>query len=478
MTITQNDDRIKAQAVLSEMDRRLKLPLFNYNRTKKHYKQIEFHKSQKRNRWVFGGNRSGKSECGAVECVWLLQGNHPYRPNKPDLSGWSVSLSLAVQRDVAQKKILRYLDKSRIEKVVMLEGNASSPEYGIIDYLLIRNDFGGLSRLGFKSCESSREKFQGADLDFVWFDEEPPLDIYEECRMRLLDRNGIIFGTMTPLKGLTWVYDRIYVNSRRDPEVFSIFMEWADNPFLSKEAVRAMTASMSKEELESRRYGRFAGKEGLVYPEFQPEVHIIKPFTPPPSMQDILSIDPGLKNPLSCHWYARDADDNVYVVAEHYEAEKSVEYHARKIREISDGLRWKRTADGKIQALIDSAANQKTLSSAKSVTELFTENGIRVIPKVNKDTFAGINKVKSMLRSADGTPRLFIAENCVNLIREIKNYRYGSGDSPVKRDDHAMDEMRYYLMSGTRSLAEPTDMERDKSRLYGKIKQSRRTTFP
>ena len=34
--------------------------------------------------------------------------------------------------------------------------------------------FGGISAIGFKSCDQGREKFQGASLDFVWFDEEPP----------------------------------------------------------------------------------------------------------------------------------------------------------------------------------------------------------------------------------------------------------------------------------------------------------------
>lgn len=470
MNYSSYDSQYRKALLLNELKRRSTLPIKLYNKGKlKHLKQLEFHKCQKKNRWVFGGNRSGKSECGAVECVWLLQGNHPYKPNKPNLSGWCVSPSSAVQRDVAQKKLLHYLDKSRIEKVVMTEGSSSSPEYGIIDYILIRNDFGGLSRLGFKSCEMSREKFQGTDLDFVWFDEEPPLDIYEECRMRLLDRNGESFGTMTPLKGLTWVYDRIYVNSRNDSEVWFTFMEWGDNPFLSEEAVRAMSESMSTEELEARKYGRFSGREGLVYPEFNPEIHVIKPFTPPPSMQDRLSIDPGLKNPLSCHWYAKDSDGNVFVVAEHYQAERTIEYHARRIKEISRSLDWKTSYDGKIEALIDSAANQKTLSSLNSVTELFRENGIYVIPKVNKDLFAGINRVKAMLRSHDGQARLFITENCVNLIRELKGYRYGKNDTPIKQDDHALDELRYYLMA-TDTHSKPQG-ELDRERLYRSLKR-------
>ena len=62
-----------------------------------HKKQMIFHKCKKKNRWVFGGNRTGKTECGAVETVWLARGIHPFKENKP-ISCWVVSLSRQVQR--------------------------------------------------------------------------------------------------------------------------------------------------------------------------------------------------------------------------------------------------------------------------------------------------------------------------------------------------------------------------------------------
>ena len=288
---------------------------------KKHEKQLAFHKCLKRNRWVFGGNRSGKTECGAVECVYLARGIHPYRENRAEVQGWVVSLSAQVQRDVAQKKILHYLRKDWIEDVVMLSGRKDSPENGIIDFIRVKNVLGGVSIIGFKSCDQGREKFQGASLDFVWFDEEPPHDIYMECKMRLLDRRGEMFGTMTPLKGLTFVYKDIYLNERADPEVWYEFIEWSDNPYLDKDEVAALEASLDERTLQSRRYGRFISDgAGLVYPEFDENVHVIEPFSVPKEWQDNISIDPGLNNPLSAHWYAVDFDDNVYVMAEHYEA--------------------------------------------------------------------------------------------------------------------------------------------------------------
>jgi phage terminase large subunit-like protein len=360
----------------------------------------------------------------------------------------------------------------------MLSGKKESPEYGVIDQIRIKNVFGGISTIGFKSCDQGREKFQGSSLDFVWFDEEPPRDVYDECRMRVLDKKGDIFGTMTPLKGLTFIYDEIYLNQKGNPEVWCEFMEWADNPYLDFGEVKTLTDSLSNDQLDSRRYGRFKASEGLVYPEFDENIHVIEPMPLPSEWQDNISIDPGLNNPLSAHWYSVDYDGNVYVQAEHFEGGKDVCYHAQKIKEISNRLGWKRDASGKIGALIDSAANQKTLSSLKSVTELFWEQGINVNPSVNKDMFSGIQRVKQYLKVVDGKPKIYIFKQCTNLIRELKSYRWGEGENPKKTDDHALDELRYYLMTkpkNTPPQKQKTEIQKDKERLYRKILNERKS---
>lgn len=453
-----------------------KSPLENYNSSSViHKKQLEFHKCKKRNRWVFGGNRTGKTECGAVECVWLARGIHPYKKNKPNVSGWIVSVTYQTQRDVAQDKILHYIKEEWIEEIVMLEGRKSSAKNGFIDYILIKNIFGGLSKLAFKSQEQGREKFQGTSLDFVWFDEEPSYDIYIECRMRVMDKRGEIFGTMTPLKGLTWLYNEIYINEKNDDEVWCIFMEWGDNPFLSEEEIAMLTCSMSEEELQARKYGKFMINGGQVYSEFDENVNVIEPFDVPIEWHDNISIDPGLNNPLSAHWYAVDFDDNIYVIAEHYQARQSIAYHAQKIKEICKKLNWHTGYNGMFTALIDSASNQRTLASEKNVTELFYENGILVNPKVNKDLYSGINIVKTYLKDADGKSKLFIFKTCVNLIREIKSYFWGKSDLPIKKDDHALDELRYYVMYKQKQnkIPKKTIIQKNKQHLLNKIKRQK-----
>jgi len=129
-----------------------------------------------------------------------------------------------------------------------------------------------------------------------------------------------------------------------------------------------------------------------------------------------------------------------------------------------------------LRALIDSAANQRTLNGVKSVAELFYECGIAADTDVNKDVFYGINKVKSMLRPLNSPPKLYVFKNCVNMIREFKGYSWGGGDSPVKKDDHAMDELRYYVCKTDDPKPvkiEKTVIEKDKERLAKKLNAAR-----
>ena len=138
----------KIKIIENEQSRRKNLAINKYNVGEKiHLKQLAFHKCQKRNRWVFGGNRSGKTECGAVEAIYMARGVHPYRKNKKDVFGWVVSLSREVQRDVAQSKIMKYLPKEWISEIIISSGRKDSPENGIIDQIKIKNVFGGISTI-------------------------------------------------------------------------------------------------------------------------------------------------------------------------------------------------------------------------------------------------------------------------------------------------------------------------------------------
>lgn len=443
-----------------ELERRLKHNRLQYY--KPHAKQESFHRSHKRNRWAFGGNRTGKTEGGAVEAVWRARGNHPFRNINRPTNGWVVSLTNEVQRDVAQKKVLAYLNPDWIVDVHVRSGRKDDPENAIIDFILVKSLHGGVSTIGFKSCDQGRAKFQGTSQDWIWFDEEPPQEIYDECQMRVIDTQGDVWGTMTPLLGLTFVYDKIYINEIRDSEIEYWLMQWADNPYLHPDEFARLEATMSEEDREARQYGKFVAMSGLVYKEFNEDIHVIDPFDVPHTWYDNICIDPGLDAPLSAHFYAVDGDSNVYVIEEHYQSGEGVEWHAAQLHEIANRLGWPQH-NGFLHTLIDSAANQKTLAAEKSVTELFYEHRILADTDVEKDIWTGVQRVKQYLKLREhpqtavwprGKPKLFIFRNCVNMIREIKSYRWkprtseqDGPEKPIKKNDHAMDDLKYYIMS-------------------------------
>ncbi|MEG1500210.1 MAG: hypothetical protein RR400_04025, partial [Clostridia bacterium] len=88
--------------------------------------------------------------------------------------------------------------------------------------------------------------------------------------------------------------------------------------------------------------------------------------------------------------------------------------------------------------------------------------------------------VKSYLKNADGKSKLFIFKNCSNLIREIKSYWWGDADRPIKKDDHALDDLRYYIMSRPQTaklLCTKSEIQKDKEKLIRKLKNGRRNLF-
>ena len=151
---------IKLSKILKEIKNRNLTALSKYNTGKIiHKKQVEFHKSTKRNRWVFGGNRTGKTECGAVETIWLSLGIHPYKQNKKQTECWVVSLSNRVQKEVAQTKILKYLPKNYIVDIIMSDGKKTTPETGIIECIVVKNTYGNFSKIWFKYAPIFRSSF-------------------------------------------------------------------------------------------------------------------------------------------------------------------------------------------------------------------------------------------------------------------------------------------------------------------------------
>jgi len=158
------------------------------------------------------------------------------------------------------------------------------------------------SIIGFKSVEAGFQKFQGTAKNLIWFDEEPSYDVYKECLMRVVDKEGCLIGTMTPTQGMTWVYDEIYEpwenNLNQDVECFlaSIY----ENPYIKAQERSFIEDKYFDEEREARLSGKFVAFAGLIYKDFNRNTHVIPRFKIPQSWSKYRGIDPGINNPTAC----------------------------------------------------------------------------------------------------------------------------------------------------------------------------------
>jgi len=91
-----------------------------------------------------------------------------------------------------------------IPKARLLDCKPAMGTPNLLDNATVRHVSGGVSTVGFKAYSQGREKWQGPTRDWIWFDEEPPMDIYIEGLTRtnaVPDARGWI--TFTPLLGMS-----------------------------------------------------------------------------------------------------------------------------------------------------------------------------------------------------------------------------------------------------------------------------------
>src|SRR5262249_11381397 len=196
---TLSSDKLSAirQSVKTERQRRLTEARLNYYRP--YAKQGEFHKAgaKTRERLLMAGNQVGKTTAGAFEVAMHATGKYPdwwegKRFDRP-IVAWCAGLTGEVVRDTVQRLLVGRPGEpgtGAIPKDVLGELVTARGISDLLDVFRVKHQSGGYSVISLKTYASGREKFQGETLDFVWFDEEPPLEIYTEGLTRTNVGNG------------------------------------------------------------------------------------------------------------------------------------------------------------------------------------------------------------------------------------------------------------------------------------------------
>lgn len=201
-----------AQTLAEQKRRQQRTRLSRYN---PYAKQLEFHASglTNRERLLMAGNQLGKTYSGAAELSYHLTGQYPGwwpgRRFERAVRAWAGSKTGEVTRDGVQRLLVGEPKDRSQWGTGMIPGESivdQSMRMGVADALdsvLVKHSTGENSTVGFKSYDQGREKWQGETLDLVWFDEEPPLDIYTEGLTRTNATGGMVYLTFTPLLGMS-----------------------------------------------------------------------------------------------------------------------------------------------------------------------------------------------------------------------------------------------------------------------------------
>ena len=251
-----------------------------------HPKQRAFHAlgNMATERMFMGGNRTGKTVGGTYEVAMHLTGVYPdwwdgFRFGRP-VKAWAASETAEVTRDVLQAAyigspengFIGTIPQERIKKIVPKQGVS-----GGADLVYIESAMGGVSVLQFKDYAQGRKKFQGRSRDIIHLDEEPEHEIYQECLMRLLDVNGMMLVTMSPLQGVTKLTDHFMQERASGQPVNQIAFvraSWWDNIYLPAGERDRLMGTMSARDLKSRAEGYPDEGGGRAHPDFTREDNV------------------------------------------------------------------------------------------------------------------------------------------------------------------------------------------------------------
>lgn len=429
---------------------------------------------------LFGGNRSGKTTPVSKKVLDLgLK-----KRMKIWVCGETFQDSIAIQ----QKKISELVPKRMVQY-----GNFDEINGYTNRKLQLKNG----TMITFKSYDQGAGAFQSDDIDLIWNDEEPPLDIVKEQKMRLIDRNGRMIISMTSLKGITdfirdyfedcdiletrfapLVSKELPVRARKGP--VDIFFLWTtDNRHIDQKRLLDDVSLMPETDRLTRIYGMPTNLAGKIYMSFGRDTHVIPLDDAPTSGNQLWNVlDPHDRKPWAIGWYLVNRNGTVYCVDEYpnqnfnemlYD-DKTYEDYARIIKDKEAVLRRVFNIGGNIRRRVDPNFGNKTIQFAERKGGQSKTTPVKELARLGlqyRDAIdaleAGHLEVRKWLHWAkkDGQfvvrPAFVITDNCINHINHLTRYSRkdimsADGDvkdkvAPQQKYKDFSDLVRYLLMA-------------------------------
>ena len=295
--------------------------------------------------------------------------------------------------------------------------------------------------------ESSYTLVQGITLSGVLFDEVAlmPKSFVDQAVARTLSEpEARYWFNCNPESAEHWFYKEWICNTRQK-KALHLHFTMQDNPILSPEQIadaeRLYTGVFYNRYIK----GLWCVAEGLIYPMFDKAVHVTHHPELQPGGDYYISCDYGTLNPTSTGlWYLQPDGHAIRLREYYYDGRKTKtprtdEEHYKALEQLAGDVA------GKVRAVIVDP-------SAASFIECIRRHGLFRVWQADNSVLNGIRDTSSLLQMQ----YLHICDNCTDIIREFSLYRWDESaaeDRPIKENDHAMDDMRYFVRTAmTRTL--------------------------
>ena len=226
-----------------------------------------------------------------------------------------------------------------------------------------------------------------------------------------------------------------------------------DNPYLAEDGMyEANLLSLPEYQRKQLLEGNWDVNEGAAFPEWNREIHVVKPYDIPQNWTKFRACDYGYGSYTGVVWLAVTPSEQLVVYRELY---------ASKVlaTDLADMVLEAEAEDGKIRyGVLDSSLWHKRGDTGPSLAEQMIIKGCRWRPsdRSKGSRIAGKNEIHRRLQVDEFTeePRIVFFNTCTNIISQLPSIpldKNNSEDVDTKAEDHLYDALRYGVMTRPRS---------------------------
>ena len=382
-----------------------------------------------------GGKRGGKNVLNTLVFCLLLE----HHPDK---------LHLAAGVSIATAK-LNIIDCNGYGLLNYFEGRCREGTYKNRDCLYVQTLTGEkIVLVSGGGKDGDAKLIQGNTYGMAYITEANLCHatfIKEVFDRTLSSKDRKVFHDLNPKAANHWYYTDIlkyHEDMQRKDSTYGYnygHFTIADNMSISGDQLRSLLKTYDKTSIwyERDMLGRRKAVEGLVY-SFDPRKSVTSER---PAGTYYISIDYGTLNPFSAGLWSFDGQRAVRIREYYHDGRTS----------------QKQLTDEEYYAALEKLAGNLPIErviidpSAASFIATIRRHGRFSVKRANNDVLNGIRRTADLLNSG----KILIHESCVNAIREFELYVWDdkSGDDrPVKQNDHAMDDIRYFCYTVLRRL--------------------------